>query len=338
MFGTRVKEGEGAVEVGDRRLRRYAIVFVVLALAGCFLPLLIAPTEWFLEHDDYPSLRQMGYGRRTAHLDCDVVLYGDSTALTGLDPKVVGGITGMKACNVAEVGGILWVTGSEYPLDMYLKSNKRPRYVVFMYGASATQPFSGPFAGYAPEGMVYLLHYDRGAKLYVELLEHPTWVIRFSMWAGGRVMQNLVRRLTHGEPVGTAALHAREERDAGGGVWPFPLPNETKCLGLSLPIPAKSLPAFSRGMEEVRSHFSVEGTRVLIDLSPLPECDPYLREYRRDLAGMHDNAVEALPIGNFNDGDRHMNAVGGAYISEQVGRQIAALEEARKTQVSGRPQ
>ena len=279
MFGTSAKGVEGALEVGDRRFRRYAIVFVVLALAGCFLPLLIAPTEWFLEHDDYPSLRQMGYGRRTAHLVCGVHVW-----------------------------------------------------------ASATQPFSGPFAGYAPEGMVYLLHYDRGAKLYVELLEHPTWVIRFSIWAGSRMMQNLVRRLTHGEPVGTAALHAREERDAGGGVWPFPLPNETKCLGLSLPIPAKSLPAFSRGMEEVRSHFSVEGTRVLIDLSPLPECDPYLREYRRDLAGMHDNPLEALPIGNFNDGDRHMNAVGGAYISEQVGRQIAALEEARKTQVSGRPQ
>ena len=75
-------------------------------------------------------MRTFGYSLRMKHQDCDVVLYGDSTALTGLDPDIVQRITGLKSCNIAEAGWIEDVVGTDFPLQAYLKDNKRPRFIV----------------------------------------------------------------------------------------------------------------------------------------------------------------------------------------------------------------
>lgn len=67
----------------------YCIGFISFQLVVFVGVLLLTPTWWFLTHDNYPGVVQAGYGSRLTHADCEIVLYGDSSALTALDPAVI---------------------------------------------------------------------------------------------------------------------------------------------------------------------------------------------------------------------------------------------------------
>ncbi len=115
------------------RLILYVVGFVGVQIFVLLLTFVVSSTPWFLTHDAYPGMRQIGYSLRLKHEDCDVVIYGDSSSLTGLDPDIIQGITGLKTCNLSEGVSIESVVGSLFPLDNYLKNNKRPLFLLTMY-------------------------------------------------------------------------------------------------------------------------------------------------------------------------------------------------------------
>ena len=78
----------------------YGILFVAVQFLVVVVFFLIGTTSWFRFHDDYPQLLNIGYGSRVQGLDCDIVLYGDSTPLSGLDPAIIQAKTGLKTCNI----------------------------------------------------------------------------------------------------------------------------------------------------------------------------------------------------------------------------------------------
>jgi hypothetical protein len=78
----------------------------------------------------------------------------------------------------------------------------------------------------------------------------------------------------------------------------------------------------------------VNGTRVFVNVAPVPDCDDMKDTYERVLTGLHDNALGVLPIGMFNNGDVHFTPEGAARISEDVGEQILADERSHAAQAS----
>jgi hypothetical protein len=77
----------------------------------------------------------------------------------------------------------------------------------------------------------------------------------------------------------------------------------------------------------VRQRYGVDGTHVILNISPVPDCDVSYSLYDNSAKGLHDNTFERLPISYFNEGDVHFSPVGSSYISNEAAHQILNLEE-----------
>jgi len=85
----------------------------------------------------------------------------------------------------------------------------------------------------------------------------------------------------------------------------------------------------------LRSKYGVNGTTVFVDAMLLPECDPGLNYYPRELSGLIDNQISALPISDFHNGGRHVNPIGSVPLSGMIADQI--LERLHAGQTIGKP-
>jgi hypothetical protein len=310
------------------RLMLYVAGFVSVQILFLLLAFVAASTPWFMTHDAYPGMLQAGYSVRLKQADCDIVLYGDSSALTGLDPDIIQTMTGLKACNLSEGVTIQGVVGSRFPLDTYLKNNKRPLYLLAMYTPSLFRPYVDKFTDYQPEGVLYMLQYDRNREMLRGLLRRRRWVVNFDLWTGRQIVKDFLNRCLPGRNF-KVPVDARAQRDSRHGIWPFPVPPETDCVRTAYHLLPSEFARHADSVAEMRSIYGVDGTTVLVNISPVATCDALQQTYRDLSAGLHDNLFESLPISDFNEGDVHFSADGSRHISVEAGGQILALEKRR---------
>jgi hypothetical protein len=311
----------------EPRWAAYSVGVVLLPLLlMCFL-LWVASTPWFMQHNANPGLRAIGYGLTLVHEDCDVVLYGDSSALTAYDPAIIQSITGLKACNVAEGGTITGVVGT-YPLDVYLSRNKRPRYLAMMLTPSIFRPNPQWMEDTKPEGYTYVLQFIRGERLFYCLLRQPLGTVRYASWVGQRLVADFLGRVEGTNP-DNPAKDGGADRRRRHGITTFPLPTETKCVRTGYRIPAESIHGDPEGVAAVHRKYGADGTQLIINVAPVPTCDVLQGTYRKVLAGEHDNQFERLPISWFNSEDVHFNGTGADYLSVELAEQILDRERKR---------
>lgn len=302
---------------------------LTLALIG---GLLIAAHPWFLAHDAYPTLQSnLGYSIRSRDLNCEIVLYGDSTALTGLDPAIIQARTGLKTCNLAETAYVQKVIGSYYPLDAYLAHNSRPRFIYSMWAAYDFHPQTQRWVDHGSEGIEYALLYDNGPWLWKGLLRHPSWIVNFDGWVGQLLVKDLTMRIT-GEHQSFWA-RAGLPRDDRGGFWQMQLPSESRCG----PVSGVQDVSRQRAIEDIaafKRRYSVGGTQVLVDVSPVADCIANRDQLVDATSGLGDNRLQFLPVQLFNVNDIHFVPEGSRIVSNEAADQILAIlrkDEAGRT-------
>jgi hypothetical protein len=292
------------------RFLLYLAPFVVLPIVLVLAAIFIVPTEWFALHSRDPFLVTLGYGADLRNIDCQVLIYGDSTAMIGINPKMIQERTGLHTCNIAETEGMTMLNGTMV-LDLFLKHNPRPRYLVFMYAPE----------GFDPE--------SQRKNPTVTTFEAVTFRFRQPDKLG-----SFFALMKHPEDVFTWAEHGL--RWAITGARSKPLPEETKQLraqtqGQSeLHDPTLQNCAYGRHnnppdkawVESLRSKYGSDGTTVLIDSVLLPSCDPDVEYFREQLGGVIDNRIDTLPPQDFYQGGRHVNSHGSVPLSTMVADQI----------------
>ncbi len=320
-FADAVQELQSSPARSDaRRFRRYLLAFFAIQPGVLLLAFCVAGTQWFLWHDEYPGLRNAGYSQRVGRAGCEVLIYGDSSSLTGLDPSIIGGLTHLKTCNVSEGVTIQTVVGSDVPLQAYLRQNPAPRFLLGMWTSSLFRPEIPAYNRYYPEGMTYGLDYlPRAQFLKNLLLRRPTWFVRYSVWAidalGNGLYDEFNGKARH-------QIDARVQRAQRNGQWPYPLPPQTQCVRGALHLTPDAVLRWQADVEGFRRRYSTAQTTVLLDIAPVPDCDTTYGVYAQRAAGLHDNAFERLPIRFFNEGDVHFSPEGSRYVSTAAARQI----------------
>jgi len=294
----------------------------ILVLASTFV---IPRTNWYLQHDGYPALRGAGYSHWAGRLDCQVLIYGDSTSLTGMDPAVIQKITGLKTCNVAEYASVFAVVGTDAPLRAYLDQNAPPRFLLSLWSASGLTPDIPPLRAYTPEGGVYAMQYGEQRAFVRYLLLHPPKLFHYCIWT----LQSLADGL--GDELSSRRFpwDARAEREAHRGQWLLPLPEQTRCVKTGPALRLDQVGRAQASVETFRRKYTTPGTTVIVDVSPVPVCDANYQVYADKQAGLYDNTLERLPIADFSDADVHLSAAGSQHVSEEAGKQIAALMRAQ---------
>ncbi len=286
-------------------------------LAAC---LAIAATPWFLRHDAYPGLAEtIGFSLRARNLNCQVLIYGDSTALVAFDPKIIEQQTGLKTCNIAEPAPVHMVIGSAFPLDRYLEHNVSPQVILSMWSPFSPHPTTQPMTHYSPEGVEYALLYHHGTDFWEGLVKHPEWATAFSMFVVKELVRDAASRL-HLITVRNSALEATP-RDLRAGFWEYDLPPLKACDS----TPNKewlSETEKRRSIEAFRTRYSTTNTKVLVDIGPLPDCIGEKREILHNSAGLYDNRLQILPISDFVYQDVHVTGEAAKVLSAQAADEI----------------
>ena len=278
---------------------------IVIAAAA-----LIIPTQWFALHSGSTYLSNIGYAQTLHNKDCQVLVYGDSAAMVGIDPRIITAKTGMSACNIAEFAGVSILSGT-LPLDLFLKNNPRPRYLVFFYAPEDLDLQSQRAVVPLFEATTWRMRQPHRLSLLLHSMAHPD---EFVAWAG----QGL--RLAIGG-LGTQAMkpEVSNMRDSTLGLFPMEGKSLAACADLT------SRPGTSRPdrtwMSGLRSRYGVAGTTVLVDVMPLNSCDSRLGFFKTELSGLTDNEVTTLPVSLFVDA-HHVSQQGVAALSNLLADQL----------------
>jgi hypothetical protein len=250
--------------------------------------------------------------------DCDVLVYGDSTAMTGIDPEVVSSNTGFKTCNIAVTNAVLAVTGN-LTLDHYLQQNARPKVLVIQLSPDDFQQENRLWKHtiYA-EGLLEQLRHGSPEDSRRILLQHPHEAISFAGYAAGfsayYAIKDIWFRTTHLRP-------EEDEVQVRNGFFTPPAAPRTYCeAAAKFSDPSRG--AFSRMLaDDFRNTYSPRSSVVLVDVAPIPTCDNNLAAYASELDGITSNSLQSLPIGLFNDG-RHYTARGSRVVSNMIAQQV----------------
>ena len=282
----------------------------ILCLAVCFG---IMRSDWFFRHTHGLYLVNLGYGMTLHNTDCQVLLYGDSSALVGLDPATIQAVTGLSTCNIAEFAGMTMINGTMV-LDSFLAHNPRPRYIVFLFTPEDLAPYpKWQYVG-TYEGILARVRFQPDAGLLRMIVLHPGETIGAFAVSGEFALRWAVQ---HPMPP-----ESYQDRARNRGRLDDPTPAITLCpTDARLHAPQKSW------TDALRARYGVDGTRVLIDVTPVPTCEPTLDFYGPRLApdqGIIDNRLHTYPVNWYiSSGRLHLGHEGIHQLSTEIGNQVA---------------
>jgi hypothetical protein len=280
------------------------IVGPVLILVAAFF---ILPSPWFARQPNILWLPEIGYGARLHGANCQVVVYGDSSAEVGIDPSLVRQVTGLSVCNIAETEGMT-VLNDTLVLNQYLEHNSPPRYIVFIFSPEDLSPYSTTERHSLFEPITYRMQQPNKLANLMFVMHHPEDGFR---WA--YVGMNMAITHALSKPYPPEILQMRERHE---GRFINPDPPLRACTETHNSAPDKLW------IQSLRSRYTNARTTVLIDSMPLPVCDRSLTFFQKELPGVTDNPVETFPMNVYLIGGRHVNAAGVVLLSKMLSDQL----------------
>jgi hypothetical protein len=302
---------ENSLKPATSHLRLQVYVLLMLLIPGVFLAssIPIVRSNSFPLASGDPFLLNSDYAFSLKHVDCEVVIYGDSTALTGLDPTVVSRATGLKTCNIAQAQSIIQILGM-LALDTYLQNNAPPKYVVMQFAPETLSRGRSDF--FWPEGLTLLLRKKSLFEALPTFIRHPVQAYNFSIWAIKAKVASFIK-----PPIDFASTEAIFR--SRGGLIILPKSAETHCLNsIAYVQPTVDW------VQNLKDKYANNGTRVLINVSPLPTCSPIAALVAAGTRNVTDNLLSLYPIGLFCDLDRHLTLEGAERASLELAEQLVA--------------
>ena len=298
---------------------KYCLLLVLLPLLAIPACIWLGASDFFLRHGASVWVQSNDAIFNMHDRDCDVLIFGDSTAMTGIDPEVVERNTGLKTCNIAVTNSVLAVTRN-LTLNHYLANNTRPRILLVQLSPDGFQPESSSWNGTIyPEGMVELLRHGSPEEARRVLFSHPRQAVAFAGYAAGFTVydafKDLLFRVTQ--------LPSQEDTvTIQNGFFTPPAPPSKGCEpGATFSNPGAGGDFPRRLVSEYETQYAGHSGVVLVNVAPIPACDRNLAAFRSELDGVTSNSLLPLPVGLFND-PRHYTAVGSAVVSRLVAQEL----------------
>lgn len=298
--------------VERRHLSFYLLPFLLFPLILIGLAFFIVPTRWFMLHSGNTYMANIGYGATLYNTDCQVLVYGDSTALTDLNPLVIQQRTGLSACNIAEFEGMTGINGTIL-VDEFLAHNPRPRYIVFMYAPEDLRDPPNWRQLSSFEALTYRLQHYRNLTTAILVAKHPLDTLN---WAEQGMRMSLMR--FHTPILGPDHFHVR---DPYRGQLHHPGEVLTDCDKAN-----HDHAPDRQWIQNIRQKYGVDGTSIIVDATPAPPCEfslPFILTHLPD--NIDDLPYPIYPVNFYMAGTRlHMMPAGSDAVSNMVSDQILA--------------
>lgn len=299
----------------------YGVVLSVVPLLASCTGVWVLTRPGFYRQVPDAAFGVLGYGAESKGLNCDVVLFGDSTALADFSPAVIEERTGLTACNVSEIRSASDFAGVNQTLDLYLKHNRAPRFIVTGWTPDALDIGHGHIPMANGVVITFAHHYMNGTWLRDVMLRNPADFLRYATWSDNRLFLyaaqhsvNIFRRNKH---MDSAEDQARQQRVQQKGQWATSDPPQTTCEIEPLGDPWTKEHA-SAGIAAFRRRYTTDKTTVLVYVTPVANCDPNLAHFREMSQGLTDNVMQAWAVDSFNLRDVHLTPEGAKRFTNQV--------------------
>ena len=314
-----VAAGDASVQARSHTALGYCLLLLLVPLLGIPACIALGRSDFFLKHGASVWVRSDDAVFDMHDRRCDVVVFGDSTAMTGVNPDVIRQQTGLETCNIAVTNAVMAVTGN-LTLDHFLAQNGRPRVILLQLSPDDFEQQNHTWHNtiYA-EGVLELLRHGAPGEARHVLLAHPQEAIAFAGYAAGfTAYYGLKQAWFH-------LTGIRPEEDTivvRNGFFTPPSPPRSFCdTTASLTDPTSG--NFSRNLvKEFRLQYATRAQTVLVNVAPIPSCDNNLATFTAELDGVTNNRLLPLPIGLFND-QRHFTERGSTLVSRMIADELA---------------
>ena len=308
--------------------------FLLLILPGLAVVALCAATVSVVRSSAFPGfmlnplMPTIDSAFRRHDPPCQVLIYGDSTAITGESPEIISAATGLRTCSIAVPVPVVSLQGTTL-IDAYLERNPAPRFIVLHL---APENFWGSHVRWEDSDASYteaiLIRHSPLATTVSAMLRHPIPTALF-------VQRVLLSRL-HPSRAKVLAYHdtfgGTEAQYARTGLVTMGVGPETRCIREHVP---PSQPPDLSWVQDARRRFAKRGILFLVKPSSLPDCENDAAFFNTSLAAILDRPVLTRPIGEFTDYDRHFTQAGARVQSLETAALI--LDRERTGQPATRP-
>ena len=302
----------------------YSLLLVGLPLLAIPAMIALGSTDFFLHHGASVWVQANDSIFSMHDRQCDVLVFGDSTAMTGVDPAQVQVATGLRTCNIAVTNAVLAVIGN-LPLDNFLAHNLRPQVLLLQFSPDDLERESHVWTRtiYA-EGLLELLRHGSGKEVRSTLLGHPAETVAFAGYVAGYSAYYGLRRLWSAL---TRTPMAERSVVVRNGFFTPPMAARTRCEPTDRKVAVSDREFPASFVADLLARYRGRADMVLINVAPIPDCDENLAAFQVQLAGVTSNPVHGLPIRLFND-ERHYTAAGARVLSREIAAQIKARHPA----------
>jgi hypothetical protein len=258
----------------------------------------------------------MRYHADMAGDNCAVLVFGDSTGITGIDPLLVEKQTGSKTCVLSLPYMALATTGTRI-LDDYLKRNAKPKLLIIANSAGHLRTPTldedwGMIDGWllvdqlmpTLQAARFYLHHPKDSMVFVE----NVWQQVFTL---SPKVQMDVTGATYRSDLALLQQHH--------GYYPMESSMDP-ALVCSKQEPPPSFDA--NYLSALRSRYESSATKVLVYASPVRACDSNISSYGQIARRLGISPPHVLPAGDFAD-PWHLNTL-GAEVNSRIIAQIVA--------------
>ena len=263
----RTETRSAAGKSNARSLKLYCALMILPCVAVLFLVPLVVDTYWFANNAYFNWVPVRDYPYEVTGANADVVIFGDSSALAGVDPLLMQQQLGVSVVNLSPIVRSLFMMRDK-PLAAYLKHNKPPKLIVIYLAVWQTEM---PREEASTDGLIVMMRHDNAADALGWALRHPVGMLNADIYLGNLILGNLR------QPVTMAGHNAAWNKH---GFLPYPgvLPHLTaSCVIGPQHHLARDFGAWPQLM--VKRYQSAQ-TDVVLYLAPAPDCKG-LGEYYR---------------------------------------------------------
>jgi hypothetical protein len=254
-------------DAATKKLTRRSFAVYLLLLAAPALLLYLLPFALLR----LPSFERWGgtmygpaldFGFHAVNENADVVLFGDSSVLYNVNPRLVSEETGLKIINLPNTVGGLPVT-DDLVLSRYLKSNRAPRLIV-LYFSPWNLDYHSRHLTQSFEGEEMLFRNGSLDQIIAFVRRRPSEALLFP-----------VRMFSAAPKASLMAQLRHEDRDADIRATMGHIDAQSFRPHLTAPCTLPPVLLASSGFESVQrlaQRYANAGTRVLIFVAPIPSC------------------------------------------------------------------
>jgi hypothetical protein len=174
----RAAENASGMRSHERGFGRYLLSTSMFLLVMYCVPFYVVRRADFDEISNTPYSLPLNSAFKMAGQNADVVVFGDSTALHGIDPSQMSRELGMKAINLPNTGATLRVM-DDLSLRRYLATNRAPRLIVFYFAPWDLDYMHTELPIGTYEGREVLAHQGTGAEIFAYAWSHPSESLEF---------------------------------------------------------------------------------------------------------------------------------------------------------------